>query len=352
MSELGLGKCPTRYLISRSVCASVRGPGVLLALVTMNLYPTFSLLLSELQTIGCTKVASLALLIFDTILTLKPEYQYIWQRQWNTVKVLYLFNRYSTFLDSIIVVHKRFSPGSDCSEISTFTTIFSGFGIALTELLLMIRTYGMYNSSRKILIFFLMTWLISGGINFWAISRWTKPFEFDIESLIPPFVSDTGIHDSLKCYFGSTSLISAICYMSLLVGEGVIVLMTVIKSFLLWRTARKEGRTEMQLLSWFYKEGTIFYLFVFPFTVMTAVVNKLSPSVLNAGLPSMAETPLRVIHTLLTCRLVLHVREVAEQETQSGTLASFIDFDEGSKMTGTLKHANFTSRKQQGQGVV
>ncbi|THU77253.1 hypothetical protein K435DRAFT_846269 [Dendrothele bispora CBS 962.96] len=311
---------------------------------------TLFTIVSDLQTITCIKVASLAVLVFDTVITLDQEYQYIWQRHWNAVKVLYLFIRYTTYVDTVLVVYERLNSEIGCSQISTFTTIFSGFGIALTELVLMIRTYGMYNSSRKVLIFFILLWLTSGGVNFWAITKWSASFKFDnfnFDKLSPAVVSPDLV-ESLQCYFGSTSLVSLVCYLTLLVGESAIVLMTAIKSVHMWNAARRKDLTKMHLVDWFYKEGTILYIFMLPITVFNVVALFFMPIALRF----LADRPMRVMHTLLACRLVLHVRKVADKEAQGRPLTSFMDFHENTKKLKNWGRIEHTSRAQEGLEVV
>ncbi|KAJ7873308.1 hypothetical protein B0H14DRAFT_144357 [Mycena olivaceomarginata] len=135
---------------------------------------------TDLQVVSYVKAAFLTLLAYDTILHIGQEYRYVWKSRWSVVKILYLWTRYSTFIDTILAVQERvdFSrDASSCSRIMTFTTIFAGFGIGVAEIILMIRTYALYERSKKLLVFFTVIWFAAGGVNFWAVIQWTRSFK-------------------------------------------------------------------------------------------------------------------------------------------------------------------------------
>ncbi|KAJ8088102.1 hypothetical protein PM082_013653 [Marasmius tenuissimus] len=280
-------------------------------------------------------VASLAILIYDTVITLDQEYRYVWQRKWHFVDVLYLVTRYATFIDTTIAVYERLDPNfTDCDGLMTFTTIFSGFGIGLSELILMIRTYALYDTSKKILAFFVVLWLSVGGVNFWAVMRWTQSFDSYIQTFPPEATM------SIRCYLGRASNIGLVCYMSLLAGETVIVLMTVWKVCITWwTTTRNVSIRSSPLIVSFYRDGILFYCCILPFTI----INVIALLGLPEGLFLIADTlvhpvlfaidgslkprlirPLRVIHSILACRLVLHIRHIVdtERETTDVTMGS------------------------------
>ncbi|KAJ7190835.1 hypothetical protein GGX14DRAFT_603413 [Mycena pura] len=107
------------------------------------------------------------LLIYDTLLSVGQDYRYIWKSEWGVVKVLYLWTRYGAFIDTAMAVHKRLNAGP--------SFFFSGIGMGITEIILMIRTYAQYNRSRKLLAFFLLLWF------------WTK--SFTVEASVPSLTS-------------------------------------------------------------------------------------------------------------------------------------------------------------------
>lgn len=274
-------------------------------------------LLSNMQTIVYVKVACLSLLIFDTVITEDQEYQYIWRRKWSLVKALYLFIRYGTFLDTSIAVYERLGRNiTDCDRIMTFNSGFCVVGIALSEIILILRTYAIYGSSRRILAFLLSLWLALVCINTWAVTRWTSTSDDssvqDIPSEFRPFTN---------CFFGGSSkTLGLVCYLTLMGGETVVVALTVGKAwsqhrliprFLFKESVYKTNSLKaFALLNSFYRDGILFYLCLLPLTISNVVAILYLPE----GLLQVTDTPLRVFHTILVCRLVLHVRRIADSE--------------------------------------
>ncbi|ESK84397.1 hypothetical protein Moror_10150 [Moniliophthora roreri MCA 2997] len=67
----------------------------------------------------------------------------------------------------------------------------------------------------------------------------------------------------------------------------------------------------------FYRYGTFFYIAVWPTSVAAVVLLLLRPqSVVQL------DTFLRVMHTILCCRLVMHVRVMAKREDPNDTVHS------------------------------
>ncbi|KAJ3991223.1 hypothetical protein F5050DRAFT_1261272 [Lentinula boryana] len=74
-----------------------------------------------------------------------------------------------------------------------------------------------------------------------------------------------------------------------------------------------------------YCEGLFYYFMILPITIANMAVFLLAP----AGLLSLLDSPLTVMHSILCCRLVLHVREVSEHnpedvEDEDDLLPTFI----------------------------
>ncbi|KAK7029868.1 hypothetical protein R3P38DRAFT_885404 [Favolaschia claudopus] len=112
-------------------------------------------------------VAFLTVLVYDTALNLDVEHRYIWKSKWSSIKCLYLWTGYAPFVDMTVAVIRHVDLAinldpSACLKTSQFVTIFSGTGICIAEIILMIRTYALYESFKKILVFFATMWLVMG----------------------------------------------------------------------------------------------------------------------------------------------------------------------------------------------
>ncbi|KAJ7482181.1 hypothetical protein B0H11DRAFT_2021954 [Mycena galericulata] len=254
--------------------------------------------LNDLRLVACVDVAFLTLLAYDTLLSISQDYQLVWRSKWSLIKCLYLWTRYTTFIDTTLAVQHRFDSAIDsslCSSIEGFDTVFAGFGIGITELILMVRTYALYGRSKKLLGFFVIMYLCIAGLP----------------------ASDTPCNVD-----GSTSKIWLVCYVSLLVGETGIVLLTLWKGL---RTFYSPGSIyrHSHLVTSFYHDGILFYLA----TLAIFIVDVVLKIVARPGLQNIADTPWRVLHSIFACHLVVHVRAIAsEEEDKLGETKSSILF--------------------------
>ncbi|KAJ6562809.1 hypothetical protein DFH09DRAFT_1159666 [Mycena vulgaris] len=182
----------------------------------------------------------------------------------------------------------------------------------------------MYERSKKLLVFFFVMWFSVGAVNFWAVIKWTNSFKIEAA---PSTIS--------SCYLGSSSGIGLVCYATLLAAETVIVALT------LWKTIQtsKSAHRHTRLVTSFYRDGVLFYLAILPFSIANAVILFLAPP----GLNLIADTPLRVMHSIFCCHLVTHVRGMAAEEdaTTANVMSQksaleFAKFPVGSQHTSSV----------------
>ncbi|KAJ3934648.1 MAG: hypothetical protein NXY57DRAFT_646304 [Lentinula lateritia] len=98
--------------------------------------------------------------------------------------------------------------------------LFAGFTIGISELILMLRTYSIYNKSRRVLAIFGLSWVVISAACVWAVIRFTAS--------IP---ASEGTGSSSSCVLPSESNVVLVCYISLLAGEWVVTLLTIWKTF-------------------------------------------------------------------------------------------------------------------------
>ncbi|KAJ6615409.1 hypothetical protein B0H10DRAFT_2041310 [Mycena sp. CBHHK59/15] len=290
---------------------------------------TPNFLVSDLKLVSYVKAAFLTALAYDTLLHFGQEYHYVWQSHWSFIKCLYLWTRYSTFIDTIVALQETLDmhrDSSSCSHIVDFTTVFAGVGIGVTEMILMVRTYALYGRSKKLLRFFLMMWLSVAGVNVWAVIKYTASFK----TQAPPSATSS-------CYLSSTSNIGLVCYVSFLTMETIIVLLTVWKGFHTFSVTNSTFQ-HTHFVTSFYRDGILFYLAILVFFITDVVIQAVAPS----GLRFVADTPLRVMHSILSCHLVTHDRAVAHKErvdmSVTGPKSSvfFADFPDASQRSAGI----------------
>ncbi|KAJ7206051.1 hypothetical protein GGX14DRAFT_568511 [Mycena pura] len=207
---------------------------------------------AEIHVVYYMKAAFLTLLVYDTLLQLNEEYLHVWRSRWTLIKFLYLWTRYSTFVGTVgPLAHLAYASPLTCDGVTAFTFIFSVVGIGVAEMILMIRTYTLYERSKKLLVFFFVMWSSLCGIVFWAVTEW------------------------------GTNLQAAFSHQK-------------ITNF--WRSM--------------YCDGLWFYLAILPFTTATVICLYVAPP----GLSELFDCPVQVMHSILCCRLITHARDVAAEE--------------------------------------
>ncbi|KAF9060513.1 hypothetical protein BDP27DRAFT_417298 [Rhodocollybia butyracea] len=110
-----------------------------------------------------------------------------------------------------------------------------------------------------------------------------------------------------SCTLIGQSKNEVIKYISLLVGETVVAALTLWQGFRASHYSNNEflGATQSVLVT-FYRDGVLFYLCILPITLGNVLVIVYAPTQIR-----ILETPLRVMHSISCCKLIIHVREVA-----------------------------------------
>ncbi|KAG9313167.1 hypothetical protein JVU11DRAFT_6621 [Chiua virens] len=99
----------------------------------------FHLSISELFTLKYVAFSSASLLVYDYLITLPPEVEYIWKAPWTAVKTGFLINRYGNLVGQIVIAYEQMGLLSHSSQkfcvgwflYCTFFMLFSGESIRL-----------------------------------------------------------------------------------------------------------------------------------------------------------------------------------------------------------------------------
>jgi len=183
----------------------------------------------------------------------------------------------------------------------TFNTVFTSLGIGISDLILIVRTYAMYQRSRTVLVILLVLWVAVLAVGVVAASRWST-------SDTVAFSESITLSGGSSCFLIGENKAGVVSYISLLLAETVLVMFTVWNGFRESQNYPQHGffgATQSVLIT-FYRDGVLFYMSILPITLGNVLVTAYAPAQLQ-----ILETPLRVIHSILCCKLIIHVREVA-----------------------------------------
>ncbi|KAF5342609.1 hypothetical protein D9611_001402 [Ephemerocybe angulata] len=122
-------------------------------------------------------LAALTWVLHDYFETLEDEVRYIWSQQRGIGKTAYLFVRYYTLallVFDVAQIHSFAIPGvtsnSVCLAMDPTIRVVGAISLWTIEIIMQIRIYALYSSSRKIALFNGVLFLISIGLFIWILA--------------------------------------------------------------------------------------------------------------------------------------------------------------------------------------
>ncbi|KAF8995930.1 hypothetical protein BDQ17DRAFT_966596 [Cyathus striatus] len=239
--------------------------------------------------------ASLVILAFETFLTLDIEVEFIWSAPWNVVKVLYLVTRYLAFIDSSLNVLIQLMPDASeptCKILYQVGTWIIMTGMCLAELILTIRTWAVLGKKRWQAVFFFLLFVGIWGSAYTIVALFSGPYAFTLQDALQPF---------LKGCFATVGSVHylQITWALLLVYDGVLMLLMLVPAY--------ETRGQSKLVRAVFRDGIIYYIYLFTMTLGNLIVTRK----LSNDYFTIIMILERVIHAVLACRVILHMREQA-----------------------------------------
>jgi len=187
----------------------------------------------------------------------------VWKRRWRLGTALFVFNRYSPFVESIISLSIRFffPIPLTCKTLTAVFTWFIVLGLLTSEFILMLRTYAIWDRSRKALYVLLATGTLVSVLG--IVST-----EMELRSIKWVDVPNGG----MGCYFSEASPIIFLAYISLLVCETTIAVMTAIKA------PSHLRRSHSDFVVTLYRDGFLFYLYCIGISLLNIILTVTGPA--------------------------------------------------------------------------
>ncbi|KAH7921316.1 hypothetical protein BV22DRAFT_1038785 [Leucogyrophana mollusca] len=256
----------------------------------------------DMQVVKYLGAIGVALLIYDWFLTFDDELTYIWNCPWNLIKVLYLITKYLPFIDTaVMVVFRDFRRGSSdetCRSALGFVVFMYAIGMSTAELILMIRTWAIWGSGRRLAAALSIHAATSFAVVLWCTSKFVDSLTFSSDSQFS------------GCFTTSASNISIADWTLFMFMESVYLILMVIKAPIFGRNWNVSGLFVVLL-----KDGIAYYGVLLTLSTINVVVVITQ----TGGLSTMLATPIRVIHAVLATRIVLHIRQIGSQSAHEDT---------------------------------
>ncbi|KAF9649434.1 hypothetical protein BDM02DRAFT_3113855 [Thelephora ganbajun] len=243
-------------------------------------------------------VASAVVLLHDLILTLHREVLLVWFSRWNYTKVLYLLTRYIPFAANVVILYNHLLPDvSDAICTDTFKTAawLYFMGLVLAEVILMVRTWACWGRNKYIgigLAFWMLLCQIPSAI---FMYKFLNSLRF-WSTIVYPIPNSCLVVQSNRLLWGN--------WFVLLLGEGATLILMVIFTY---RTSREGSNTPLVRL--ICRDGLAFYVYLFCVTSINIALTL----ALDNEFVAMVSPVQSAIHSVLTTRIILNLREAASQ---------------------------------------
>ncbi|EJC98760.1 uncharacterized protein FOMMEDRAFT_170961 [Fomitiporia mediterranea MF3/22] len=284
--------------------------------------------INSLQISAHIDTACFALLIYDYLLTFEDERTLIWQSEWSFAKIVFLITRYFPAIDLSMTTMYHFGIFTldECYRRYKAGGHLINTGIAIAELIPIVRTWAIWEKSRTITIILFIWAAINVGIDIVFITLYFNAAQF---APLPPGVPGCLLVCALATY------LKRVAHVAFDARDPVL------KGIQLYREYEDKQLRNSVLFKAFFANGVIFYVYIFALSVANVIVITTFPRNF-AGLLASVE---RVAHAVLMERLVFTLCKAARPglDEQYLTKLDTIRFERGQRgpietevTTGTL----------------
>lgn len=240
-------------------------------------------------------VACVVLWAYDYSLTFASEVSLIWDSPWTPLKVLYIFSRYWSSVALCILIYYHFSDDitvERCLVAERFMTWSLNISMCSAEIILTIRTWAVWERSRKVTIFLCLLFAAIWIPTFILMGFWEGTIHY---SAVPREIVPSG------CWPEMTSSLYFINYILLAIFEGVLLIMISIKAYMALNT----GLPDSILFQAVYLNGVLYYIYLF----ILSVINIMISMHVSREFANLLGVLQQVMHSLLAGRMLLELRE-------------------------------------------
>ncbi|TFK63341.1 hypothetical protein BDN72DRAFT_329309 [Pluteus cervinus] len=244
-------------------------------------------------------LASSTVYLYDLLLTLGSEIDLLWPSKWTLMKVLYLLQRYLPLIDMVIVtIIWQFW---EVSDLQACKILFHGFdwsylvGMTLSEIVLTLRTLAVWGNTTRIRII-----LFIFSLGCMVPLYWAKAVEsFRYHSIAIP---------GMYCFVTSGPEKRYIFWVLLTAYDTSLLILIATPAFRAYKASRIIQQSQLSQVV--YKDGVLYYLYLVALSAINIILNLKFP---DSDATLAAISVQRVLFSILTSRVVLHIREEAYQ---------------------------------------
>ncbi|PIL24129.1 hypothetical protein GSI_13881 [Ganoderma sinense ZZ0214-1] len=246
---------------------------------------------STVRTDSYITVVAFTILYYDFALTVVSEIEFFWtSANWSIISVLFVVNRYFGLLGTVPLGFEYFGTPSE----QTYHQAFAIATQAIVAIMLVIRTYALYDRSKRILAVLIVAH-VGGAIGCLVAMLTTK--SPNATNIPLPFTT-SGCDLSLT---NAQGLHIAFAWIAMLWFDSTIFTLTLVQ------TIRMRRYFPGGILEKLLRDGTIYFGIMVASNVSNIVTFLATPS--GSNLKGLETTFTNVLSTTLTSRLILNLRD-------------------------------------------
>ncbi|KAH8085961.1 hypothetical protein BXZ70DRAFT_900026, partial [Cristinia sonorae] len=261
---------------------------------------------------------SFMILVWDHIITLADEVEYIWKGKKGPIVWLFFINRYLSPLGFIVNLFAYMSPTWTpepfrCQHFVRYEGSMTVIGLNVTALMMLLRVYGMYPSNRYVMAFVSAAFVVELTVNAWLLTHGiacTMIFSADVCVLLSISFALTTI--SFESVSSPAHLASASAWLPL-TYDTIVVILTLNRTLKPVRH-HSAGKIMRVLL----RDGLLYYSVIFSVNLVLTLMIALAPE----GIQNITAH----LTVAMMSRITLHLKK-------QGRLHEVIDWDSGGMYT-------------------
>ncbi|KAF7367474.1 hypothetical protein MSAN_00810300 [Mycena sanguinolenta] len=243
--------------------------------------------------------------VFDYALTFNLEISLIWRSKWTLPKFLFLLSRYSTVFDVPLVLYYTITPVvsvQHCAQLHEGVTWGTVLGIAVAEAILVMRTYALSGARRSVLIIFTSIWVTGVSATIVFVVLFVKSAVFKL----PPLPGIPG------CYLAAANKADVVLpFIIVLIND------TLIMAYTLYLGIKNYRHARTPLIVTLYRDSITYYVFLCIASLLNVFMLLNGMKLPKRALAQIFNAFIRVMHSVLSARVILHIREVEQKRLES-----------------------------------
>jgi len=257
-----------------------------------DLTPFVSYLKAQRLFVDHAQIAAFTVLFYDYLLMMNLEITLIWMQKWTYTTILFILTRYLPFAYAYFVLQNHLLIGPDpesCAASFTASTWMLLAGMTVAEMILSVRTWAVWHCNFKVGLLLIGLHIANPIVACIYLSRYMNSFIYKPA----PYPGFRG------CLVSISNGDESVTFIMLAAVETVVFCLMAAAAFRAYRS----GFTN-QFSKVVHRDALHFYVFLMLLAIANVIVMLVAPPIYQNFLIA----PQGVLHSVFTCRIVLHLR--------------------------------------------